>query len=969
MPPSGIDKVSEIQRKMNDVLSKRIRLLEKEIKLAEKKGEIDEKAVRELQHVKKLQTDVNKSLEDGANVVKTLKDIYHKYAAAMTATALSIKTYQIATSSAEKAVKRHIRAATDLSVSYSDIGKLARSYTEVLKNDIKISKQYGVELKAVNEVSNKWIDTFRFIGPYSKAQREDVKKLTEQTIAYAGVLDMDFIKLQEKATDRVFKFGESGTEAMENLLYMRGAVNSVNKSLDTTGKTGNLFVEDFTKAVDEASAGTKGWTQDTKNLAAAMAWSAKRAFEAGESYDAATVAAKAMGKIITVGGGQESPIMHQVGLMLTRRIEAARGAGGELGADFLSRFTETQQASLKQLNYLMVNNKINPRLVNRMLVDMLSTSEEGIRATVGMLYELRASEGDISNILQEQLHLSDQEAIAMQYQLATAKDEEEVVRAIAKMRGDANKETEDAISNSEEGLKNLRRAQEGITTGFEWFDKYIREPVDSVVASIKAIFTDVQKVGIMAGVAIVLAVRRAVRGYAQFKSYAASIEMSTKRMSDYATKAAAAMGAGGGLTTRGMAGPGAAGVSTTAVQRGMGSALAPYSAGRALRVMDVSGRGGPGTPGKGAPGIVPGAAGGRGTPLVYAKGGAPTTTPGGLGGTAAGAAGVAGAGVAAAAAKRKITYQRPGGAPISTGGAAPTAPTVAKPGILSRLGKGGGMGGGIIASIATMIGADILINKLLGEPTDDEKWYKSITRTFGPLVASLGVPYLISAIAKLGVSAAGGIGAKLGLAGAAGVAKTAITGAGTLAAKVGGVAATAGAGTAMAVGGMLAAAAIPFYTLLSGEEGVNLTPDNALRYHKKTLKLNRPLEGGDFSRGAYADYVMRLADHPEWAEALKKEGIISGTFYEDVMSVIHTRAAALENPSAVMSGAMPSGLIVRAGRTASTDVQTPKGMKQISRGRFTDISAEKAKIDVTLEIDQPYLLVSKANAEAQRVGR
>jgi len=628
-----------LQRSINRLIEQRIGLLEKEIEVRKKAGEQVSAAEKDVAKLRESQKKTNDVFEWGERIVK-------KYAASLTTLALAHRAYKIAVSSSRGETEHFIQSAQRLdsvSTSIKEIGRRAREYQEVVKNDIKLASRYGMELDKVKSVSDGWMKQQRFVDGYTREQQQSIRKLTELTIQYSKVLGVDASQLTQQAAKRMFQYGESAEEALHKIGRMRSNVEVLNATMSEHfgEKAAYLWVDDFSSLVNEAAGSTRGFIHDLDALSAAMAWSAEKATEAKLSYNQALNAAKAMGQFVT-GGGNENAMSTILGLRFLEKIKKSRGPDGKLSEDFLAQFNESQRAELQKITSLI--GTTNEKDLALYIADALASSKMGIRELLDLTNELGASSGDIVPILMQQRGLNRQQAIEIARQLKEAESLEAVAEGIAGQYKKAADENERMHSEGE--LKRLSRAEGGKVFAQLPYVDAVWERTDELIGGVKAHFADFGNVAKYALAGAALAAAGFVRSMGGIKGLTGTF-------------------AGIGNFGRSMATGGVGGMTSAAIASGTRQALLPYSAGGALRVMPIGG-----TMGAGGVGGRAGAAAAAGGGYYYAAGGG----MGKKGYTAAQRAAIA----------REVGARRAGEMGIARGGAAAPA---------ARAGMGARMGG------------------------------------------------------------------------------------------------------------------------------------------------------------------------------------------------------------------------------------------------------------------------------------
>lgn len=547
MPASDTEQQSRLQRTINNLLEKRIKLVEREIELQQQQGRAIGGLSRDAKRLTDAQRKVNEAFEWGEQTVK-------RYATAVGAVALAHKAYSIATSSSQKSTAQWLHTAQGLggiATSYDEIGRRAREYQEIVKNDVMLSAQFGTQLEEVRRVSERWVRVLRFVNGYSAENVRHVRDLTEVTIAYSKVLGEDQVAVVEKAENRMWRYGESAEEALRNLIQIRSATVAVNNALsDLKGnKEAYLWPDDFSKLVEQAQQNTRGWVQDISTLTSAMAASAQQAQETGLSYDESMKAAEAMGKFVT-GGGAEGGFTMILGLRFIERIKAARDEVGELREAFLSQYSETERAELKRLNRLEQMGT-NYKDLSLLAHDTFATSEIGIRELIRLTREMGGGRVDMMPILERERNLTREEASLIQSMLFDMKSEDEVLNRILQNREAANKETKSAESNME-GLVQQSRALEGKVFGVKALDDAIMG-WDKLVGKVRAHFEDTGTVLKYAIAAAVISGFQLVRAFNSVKLSAAQIatSMQVAARATTAMVVASKTGGAGGLMVPG----------------------------------------------------------------------------------------------------------------------------------------------------------------------------------------------------------------------------------------------------------------------------------------------------------------------------------------------------------------------------------------------------------------------------------
>ena len=573
-----------LHTRINNVLQKRIELLEKEIDLQKEAGKTTSAAEAHLSNVQKIQKRVNEAFEYATDVVK-------RYASMLGTAALAHRAYAIATSSSKGATEQFLLTAQSLdkaSTSYAAIAKRAKAYQKVMAEEIRIAQKYGLELDHVRAVSNSWMKTMRFTV-YNDKNIKKIKELTDKTLVYAKVIGIDSSELVQKASHRMFQYGESADSAMDNILGLYGATQAVNKSIaKLTGKNPVLWAEDFSKLVEEAASNTQNFTQDIGMLSAAMADSVKNAAKAGETYNATLEAGRAMGKFIT--GGGENAMSSVIGLRMLEKLKKARGKDGKLSADFLKDFNESQKADMQKVADMV--GTTNEKDLALYLSDSAATSKAGIRELLRLTEELGSKTGDIVPILEQQRGLTRAQALEMAHQLKMAKNVDEVMDNITSQYESQKAETEQIKANTE-GMTAIMRAESGKVTTVPWIDETL-EKLDVLTGEVKAHFTDagtVMKYAFIAGLLSLVQFLRTANSLRTTLSSVASaarvVAAETQAAAAAATVQAAATAKtqrNGAATAITAAETAAAGGLLNGAAKPLGGMLAPYSIGNALRV-------------------------------------------------------------------------------------------------------------------------------------------------------------------------------------------------------------------------------------------------------------------------------------------------------------------------------------------------------------------------------------------------
>jgi len=472
-----------LQRSLNSLLEKRIRLLKEEMKQQEALHRSTTQQLRDIERLEKTQAKTNDVFERGEQLIK-------RYAASLTAAALAHRAYSIATSSASKETKRFLASAQPLdevSTSFREIGRRAREYQEIVKEDIKLAQIYGMEREEVRGISDEWINALRFVDGYTEESRDRINALSRATIIASRVLGKDYRQIIEQATRRMFQFGESAEEATDKLIRVRSNTEILNKTVSEflDEQAAYMWADDFAAVVDEAATSTKGFVQDLDLLTAAMAASAESALKAELSYNQALGAARAMGKFLAAG--DEGAITTTLGLRLLERMKEARGPGGELSEAFLQDFNEAQRQELIKISEMV--GVINEQDIALILADSLSMSKIGLEENLKLWYELGAASGDIVPILMQQRNMTRAEAFELARQLHTAESYEEVLANITEQMEGAAERTQETKLNA----LNVIRAEGGKAGIHPWVDEqWVR--LDEVIGSIKAHFADLGNV-------------------------------------------------------------------------------------------------------------------------------------------------------------------------------------------------------------------------------------------------------------------------------------------------------------------------------------------------------------------------------------------------------------------------------------------------------------------------------------------
>jgi len=812
---------TSIHKAINNLIEERIKLLEKEAELRKEAGQSDHEFLQQKDRLEGVQKKVNDAFEWGRRTIE-------KYAASLTTAALAHRAYRIATTSSASATQQFLLTTQSIntaSTSYESVAKRAREYQKVVQQDVRMARLYGIEVENIRRVSDEWMKTQRFLGGINRKQQGEIKRLTDATIRYAKVMGVDGTELVKQASTRMFQYGESADHAMKSLLDVYGAARNVNAELQRLGSDkAMLWGDDFARIVEEASTRTHGFTQNLGNLSAAMAYSVKQANLAKQSYNATLEAGKAMGQFIT--GGDEDAMTMNVGLRMLDRLKAAIEPGGELAKEFLQDFTETQQAELQKVAGMVATT--NARDLGLQLADTLATSKMGIEELLKLTKELGSSTGDIVPILMNMRHLSRGQAIELARQLKDASSVEEVMRGITAQYEGQQKETQ-KITDNVEGMTALIRAEGGKVTTIPILDRAL-VPIDRIIGDISAHFEDFGNVSKYALVAGVLAAGQFIKTFISIRGAVSGVlpklqaaAVATQQMALGAAEYSAAM--------RTSAAPGAVGKGATpatavvpAVTSGMQRALAPFSAGTALRVV---GMGGPGATSGKVPPIVAGTS-------PESKAHAPTVV----------------------------------GAPPATTDAPPSK----SPGRVRRA-----MTNPLTMLAAYMAGDYMLSPDSAADPESGKEKAKGIGRkglSAAMIWAMLGMP---------GKAALGGLGAKaVGLGGSALGAMSGIFGGGSGGAAASGAAGTGAVGGAAGAGAILAPAAIGMVTA-----GTMLAPvmmaARAGGMKKGLIKLSQllghPLSEVDFGKGQYSGAVQYLAEDPGLTKQLHTQNVISDEMF------------------------------------------------------------------------------------------
>lgn len=465
---------------LNTLLSKRIELLEKEIEVAKESKIEHTNLLKEQKRLAESQKSLNDFIDKGVDFVQ-------KYTSAVGAMVLAQKAITLAQDTSRKSTEQWLKAAQPLdklSNTYGEIGKRAKAYQKIVKQDIVIAAIYGSTVEEVNRVSEAWLDTMRFtdIG----AHTEQIEKLTKTTLIYSKLLGKDAAAVQKQAEFRMFQYGESAEVAMHSLLKLRTATESVNAEFKDSGAAA-LWADDFESAVSEVIQGTDGFVQDIDRVNATMALTAASAFKMGQSYNQALESAKAMGKLF-VGGG-EGALQIRSGMMIIENLRSQRDETGKLKKEYLDMFTDTEKASIERLNRMDLEGK-NMKDLALLARDSLGTTEAGQRAILETLEQIGLFRGsDLLPLMQSELGMSREMAASITDLATEFKTVDGLMAAINEKQADSQKRAEDLVK--EEGaLIKLMRSAGGRVVGIETIDRTI-QGMDTLIGKTKAFATDV----------------------------------------------------------------------------------------------------------------------------------------------------------------------------------------------------------------------------------------------------------------------------------------------------------------------------------------------------------------------------------------------------------------------------------------------------------------------------------------------
>lgn len=892
----------------NRLIQQRIELLEAEIERQKELGQDTRRYTDDVRSLRTTQESLNRHIQAAERFVS-------RYAASMTAAALATKAYNVATSSAQKQTEHFIHTAQGLdavSTSYDTIGKRAKAYQEIVKDDIRLAHRYGMAVKDVQRVSDAWIQQMRFVGEYTRDNQKQIVDLTDATLKYSKVMGIDGVELSKKAAHRMFQYGESAETALDKLVTMHMAARAVNEEVAklTGSPASTLWADDFAKLVEEAAGKTRNFTQDLDMLTAAMAYSVQEAAKAGQAYNATLEAGKAMGQFIQ--GGGENATNVTLGLRMLDRLKDAMGPDGKLSEEFLKDFTETQQADMQRIADSV--GIVNSRDLALYLQDSMATSKVGIEELLSLTKQLGAETGDIVPILMQQRQMTRGQAIEMARQLREAESMESVAEGIFKQLEAQNGQTKEMKDNVE-GMTALLRASGGKVTGVEAIDNILLR-VDNTIGDVVAHFSDAETLAKAAIVALVVGGAQFMRAMGGVRATFATILNMSRGIAVNMGAAARGVAAAGAT---GKAGAGLGGMATAGITRGMTAALAPYSAGRALRVVGMGGAGG----GKGGTAVV-GAGGGDG------KGGKGGGGKGGGGGKPAKGGRMRGGGGRFGALAMLGAY-------LGADYLLSSSPD-ADPNSFGEQAKGWGMTGLNAAMIWSMLGAPGKGALMSGGSS---------------LLGMLGIGGGGATTVSAGTGTAAASGAYAAGAGGGGSSLASILGGGALA-TAGGLAATAG----IVAGAFLALPA------LAGYAGM---PENKLRQLARSVK--QPMSK-KWLGTSYFEYVEYLAKNPSTAEKLYKEGVISEDMYshtvllaeasrqtgKDVTSGDAWQSMWNLEEQGVTYADVGGGTATRAAQQQSTAGSLTGGSMRIvgagGQGQITEVtSGGRARMIVPMEIE------------------
>lgn len=875
----------------NRLLDQRIAILEKEQKAEESLGKASHARMEvlrgDIDTLKRTQSEANKYINKGV-------ELWQKYAEALQFAALAHKAFNVASESSKSQTARWLYSAQSLdknTTSYKKLAREARSYQEIVKEDIRIASRYGMQVAEVQRVTDEWLKTMRFVGEYSADNRKQIQNLTEVAIRYGKVLGVDGTGLVKKASHRMFQYGESAEVAMDRLIGMDAAARAVNKTLgDLNGEAGSyLWADDFTQIVEEAARSTRGWSQDLETLTAAMAYSVEQANRAGQSYNATLEAGKAMGKFIT-GGGQENGVTVNLGMRLLDQMKRARTQDGGLSEDFLQGMTDTQRADMERIAGMI--GTTNDRELSLYLADAMATTKRGMGELYDLMRELGSATGDIVPLLMQHRGLTRSEAIEMARQLRTIESRAEFEEAIAKQVEAQARETANVRENVE-GMEHVMRALAGKDTGIPVLNEGL-EWLDEQIGGVRAHFNDFHNLLVYMGVAGALGVRKLFKAFGGGVPMLRTVLGATRGIAaatrDAAVAAAQYKAAAPGGVVASAAGGGLAGMGAQSVATGMRQALLPYSGGGALRVMDVMGGMG-GARGKGG--------------YYHSSGGG----PGKKSYTPAERKAIA----KEVAQRRKVELGASGGKRMAHPVAGQSV--VPQKGGAGRLGRLGGVGG-----LAAYMAADYLLSS---SPDGDPDSMMEKAKGWG--MTGLNGAMIWSMLGMPGKGALGAGAAKVGglFTGAAGTAKGAAT-------AVAGTGAAAAGATAAGVAGTFAA--LPMLMAYSSR------PDNKLK--RLSTSVQAPMEERWLGT-SYNEYLRYLADNPEKARDLLKGGVITEEMFSHAELLAEKDSTRAEAWSVSAAGASAA----RAAQARSTaNMAAGKGSTSL-RVSGTDGEAKMIDID------------------------
>jgi len=295
----------------------------------------------------------------------------------LTAAGLALKAVSDISESGESALKNFYRAGVEPAPKMAKtLGELSkRMGTNIKLNELaaRAAVDLGMEYDQVREYAQKLQYELNNTDP-ALSSAEAMAKLTKQTILAARALEMDAGEAIQFVTTRTNKFGESSEEAVGQL---KGIVDQIRKTNDSALKAGftrgDLFPEDLSKLIIQASNETGAYGQNLELLTHISTKTFQTAKKAGMTYNESVEGTQAVMKALT---STENEFLRQdVGTKLYKKLIA----GGDAYIEQLGDIAPEQKKRLREIVEDVKNGKSATYDVQQSIYSYLSQTTEGVK--------------------------------------------------------------------------------------------------------------------------------------------------------------------------------------------------------------------------------------------------------------------------------------------------------------------------------------------------------------------------------------------------------------------------------------------------------------------------------------------------------------------------------------------------------------------------------------------------------------